>query len=464
MTYLSICSGIEAASVAWEPLGWKPCAFAEIEKFPTAVLAHHWPQVPNLGDMTKHKEWSSDILSQADVFVGGTPCQAFSVAGLRNSLSDERGNLSLIYINLLNQIDEERNRIGRPPAICVYENVPGILNTKDNAFGCFLGGLAGSGGALEPPDSERGWSDVGYVRGPQRRVAWRILDAQYFGLAQRRRRVFLVASARNGFCPAQVLLIEQGLHRYSPPSRKTRQGSAYDLAPCLAASGRGFDRTGDTRGQDCVIPAIVGSLDTECGAGRLTHQSLQNGHIMPEIMGTMTARMFNALGARDVEEGALLPISFYPTNRQPEFGNYDDLSPAVKVGSSGSSGNPPAVAFAKNTRDEVREITVDSDQCEGTVACYDYLGTQGGGIEIGISPTLKKKDGVATVTNTMQVRRLTPRECERLQGFPDDHTLVPWRGKTSPDGPRYKALGNSMAVPVMRWIGQRIAQLEGGEG
>jgi len=217
------------------------------------------------------------------------------------------------------------------------------------------------------------------------------------------------------------------------------------------------------------------------------------------------------------QQGAgLVPIAFYPTNRQPEFGNYTDLSPSVKVGSSGSSGNPPAVAFerrmVRTTGGQPQEelshclradagtgdgapcvaygvdiqncattgdisgtllgealckggqaglaVAVDSDQCAGAVACYDYLGTQGGGIEIGISPTLKKKDGVATVTNTMQVRRLTPRECERLQGFPDDHTLIPWRGKTAPDGPRYKALGNSMAVPVMRWIGQRIAHLE----
>ena len=188
MRYGSLCSGIEAASVAWEPLGWQPAWFAEIEPFPCAVLAHHWPHVHNHGDMTL---LVGKILSGAveapDILVGGTPCQAFSVAGLRGSLEDERGNLTLVLIRILDAIDFIRARNGQPPCILVWENVPGVLNTKDNAFGCFLGGLAGESLPLEPAGKK--WTNAGAVLGPTREIAWRVLDAQFFGVPQRRRRI-----------------------------------------------------------------------------------------------------------------------------------------------------------------------------------------------------------------------------------------------------------------------------------
>ena len=201
MRYLSVCSGIEAATVAWHDLFWHPLAFSEIEPFPRAVLQQHYPDVPVYGDFTPLRDLP--FIVDADVLVGGTPCQAFSVAGLRNSLADERGNLSLEFVRLADAIDTLRLAAGREAGIVVWENVPGVLSVKDNAFGCFLAALAGEDDPLVPPRGK--WTNAGVVDGPKRKIAWRVLDAQFFGLAQRRRRVFVVASARDGFDPAEVL-------------------------------------------------------------------------------------------------------------------------------------------------------------------------------------------------------------------------------------------------------------------
>lgn len=295
MKYISVCAGIEAVSVAWHDLGWTPLAFAEIEAFPCAVLKHHFPKVPNVGDMTKFDEWLAlgvDV-AESDALVGGTPCQAFSWAGLRKSLKDARGNLSLIYIKLLDYIDEKRNDVGRPPAICLWENVPGVLSTKDNAFGCFLGGLAGSDGPLEPPDPERGWEDAGYVHGPKRSIAWRCLDAQYLGLAQRRHRVFVVASAREGFDPGAVLFESEGVRRDTPPSRETGERvtgtitkSALDGSGACGGDGR----------DSFMIPDVAGTLDTgrtggESGAGGI-------GGMIPSVVGALTNGAHNGGGTQ----------------------------------------------------------------------------------------------------------------------------------------------------------------------
>jgi DNA (cytosine-5)-methyltransferase 1 len=219
MRFGSVCSGIEAASVAWHPLGWKAAWLSEIEPFPSAVLAHHYPEVPNLGDMTTLPDRIlSGEVEAPDLFCGGTPCQAFSVAGLRNSLDDARGNLSLTFVGIANAIDHVRSVRSASPAIIFWENVPGVLNTKDNAFGCFLGALAGEDEPIIPPGEK--WTNAGCVFGPQRAVAWRVLDAQYFGVAQRRRRVFVVASARANFDPAAVLFEFDGLRRDTAPSRE----------------------------------------------------------------------------------------------------------------------------------------------------------------------------------------------------------------------------------------------------
>ena len=300
MKYGSVCSGVEAASLAFEPLGWQPQWFSEIDKFPSAVLQHHWPSVPNLGDMTSNE--FKQRATPVDLIVGGTPCQSFSVAGLRKGLDDQNGNLALEFCRLIDRAT---------PKWFVWENVPGVLSSnKGRDFGSIVGAMA----------------EIGY------NVAWRILDAQFFGTPQRRRRIFLIGhSGADGRQAAAVLFEQHSLQGHPAPSREKGQ----NVAPAVT-SGPPFSRTGNLI---CV-----------------------------------------------------------------------------------------------NARE-------------------DPIHTSGKSLPLG---ALDRGHAIAT---PMQVRRLTPRECERLQGMPDDHTLIPWRNNPAeecPDTPRYKAIGNSMAVPVMRWIGQRI--------
>lgn len=410
MKYGSVCSGIEAASKAWEPLGWKPAWFSEIEPFPSAVLAHHWPEVTNLGDMTKIADAvrAGDV-EAPDVLVGGTPCQAFSIAGLREGLSDDRGQLTLSYVELANAIDAKRRERGEPEAIIVWENVPGVLSSKDNAFGCFLAGLAGESSELQPAGGK--WTHAGCVSGPERLLAWRVLDAQFFGVAQRRRRVFVVASARNGFHPAQILFELDSVRRDSAPSR-TSQTDTSTHAGKSSDNGSHWD--------DPKNP----------------HPTLNQSHNIGGI-GQSNQELFSQRGSGIVamahgQGGAEIKT--------------DDSAPTLTC-----NHEAPIAAYAEGTgwdNQEKRTHPVDS----GTYPTLSSRSNGGGTI-----------DGYISYTNHMagvSVRRLTPIECERLQGFPDNHTLIGWRGKDAdecPDGPRYKAIGNSMAVPVMRWIGERIA-------
>jgi DNA (cytosine-5)-methyltransferase 1 len=647
MKFLSICSGIEAASVAFAPLGWKAAAFSEIEPFPNAVLAHHYPDIPNLGDMTKFKSWPDQIFIDSDLIVGGPPCQAFSVAGQRKGLEDDRGNITLIYVELINHADEIRAINGLPPVVVVYENVPGLLSDKSNAFGSFLGSLSGEDEALEP--SGKKWTNAGVVLGPERSIAWRTLDAQYFGLAQRRKRIFLVGSARDGFDPAEVLFEFEGLRRDSAPSREAGK----EVAGTIAA------RTGISRNNDseCVTTnrmvafgeysddgtasamkardykdatdliayaGTVGTLDRECGTSKLNHQTCVAGHIIPAVaysiredasadtfsatplevanaiqahqpsvqshhaqvfiaqtipihdsatrfsgkrgdkqdgkgnglgigdpgapMNTLTkgdrhavAYSFDALssnsmkssnplsGCRQVDISSCLdtttpepsknqggiavlqPVSTYST---PAIGNIvsDDLASTMtrNTGAGGETQNPAFVVqpvYELHGQDS--RVTELKNVCGTVSAAY---GAGGGNIPVTIQPLVYDTTNITSpqngsnpkpgdpcftlakgqhpplltqpvaptltasndpsrspqsteVTNqvaaihaaSMAVRRLTPTECERLQGFPDGYTNIPWRKQPeSPDGPRYKALGNSWAVPVARWVGQRI--------
>ena len=385
MKFGSVCSGIEAASVAWGPLGWKAAWLSEIEPFPSAVLAHHYPDVPNLGDMTLLPERIlSGEVEAPDVFCGGTPCQAFSVAGLRNSLDDARGNLSLVFCEIANAIDKVRSVRGLDQSIVFWENVPGVLSTKDNAFGCFLAGLAGEDNPLEPPRGK--WTNAGYVLGPKRAVAWRLLDAQYFGVAQRRKRVFVVASARDDFDPAAVLFELDGVRRDTAPSREAGQR----VAPCVT-NGPPFSRTGNERVEAeamVVQPCVSANTD-------------QNG--LQHTVGTLCADTHpGAYSGQDAYTGRLIP--------QPIA--LQDVRPVEKAQNG------------RGWNDDGTSYTVDTHATQGVAA-------------------------------SMQVRRLTPVECERLQGFPDNYTNIKDK---CPDGPRYKALGNSWAVPVVRWIGERIAK------
>lgn len=310
LKYISLFSGIEAATAAWKPLGWEPIAFAEIDPFPKAVLAHHYPGVPDLGDMTK-VDWR-EYRGTVDLVCGGSPCQAFSIAGLRKALDDPRGQLMLEYLRACHEID---------PEWIVWENVPGVLSADGGrAFGSLLAGVAEL------------WPDGG--------ASWRVLDAQFFGVAQRRRRVFLVVNTRDWRRAAPVLFERESLRWDYPSGREKRE-------------------------------ALTGGLAG--GAGTPTWCAADSGVNMSVCR---------------------------------------DMAPTLTAH-------------------------------EAKSACF-----------------LNAPSG----DDAFSVRRLTPVECERLQGFPDGYTDVPWRGKEhAPDSRRYKALGNSMAVPVMRWIGEGIELVNNSE-
>ncbi|PMQ16973.1 DNA cytosine methyltransferase [Janthinobacterium sp. AD80] len=329
ITFGSVCSGLEAASVAWGPLGWRAAWLAEIEPFPCAVLAHHYPDVPNLGDMTKVAALIRDgFVPAPDVFCGGTPCQAFSIAGLRNSLDDERGNLSLVFCEIADEIDARRAAAGLLPAVVFWENVPGVLSTKDNAFGCFLAGLAGEDDPIEPAGGK--WAYAGCVYGPARTVAWRTLDAQYFGVAQRRRRVFVIASAGEGFDPAQVLFEFDGLRRDSPPSRESPQDIAGTVRASAARRGGVQDECGlglqPVSTEDIGGARQVDGKDIAFGASvaapvaRSVERPRGDG-LDTLIAGTLQANGKAAGSAtqQDAEAGMLIPMAFGGNNQAGEI-------------------------------------------------------------------------------------------------------------------------------------------------
>jgi DNA (cytosine-5)-methyltransferase 1 len=456
MRFGSVCSGIEAASVAWHPLGWEAAWLSEIEPFPCAVLKHHYPNVPNHGDMTllPEKILSGEV-EAPDLFCGGTPCQAFSVAGLRNSLDDARGNLSLTFVGIANAIDHVRSIRRAAPAIVFWENVPGVLNTKDNAFGCFLGALAGESDQIVPPGDK--WTNSGCVFGPQRTVAWRVLDAQYFGVAQRRRRVFVVASAREDFNPAEVLFEFEGVRRDTAPSRQAGQR----IAPCVT-NGPPFSCTGNERVEaeamvvtDCGVE-ITGPLSArdykDPGTDGLNKISAKMVPVIQEIVGTLCADSHpGGYSGQDAYRGRLVPTSTYAIQGSM-IGRNDNAGPQ-------GDGVNEELCFTQNTIDRhavVYNIAPGKGELKDDIHVTDAHISKTIDAS-GSNPAMHQ--GGAAIVQTMAVRRLTPVECERLQGFPDNYTNIPWRkAAESPDGPRYKALGNSWAVPVVAWIGKRIQE------
>lgn len=700
MKYLSLFSGIEAASLAWEPLGWEPMAFCEIEPFPSAVLAHHWPHVPNLGDVTA-VDWEAWLKENGtpDVIVAGAPCQAFSVAGTRRSLEDARGNLTLFTAELVRLIR---------PKFFLFENVPGLLSSRDNAFGCFLGELVGAGEALKPTGKR--WTDAGLVSGPEASGCWRVFDAQYFAVAQRRARLFLVVCPREGADPAQVLLEQACLFGHPAPQRKTRSQAAGTLGGSSQSGGfrtTDLDNTGafvangepyplggaeaghlvpdqpqrqrirSTEGvSETLSPGIRGpytdyyATEDEIPDTTVMACSHYNAEIATDLCTRLSARQykdppicFKVRGGSPVNTGeqggkpggtagkgylgqedcaftvassqdqwlaepqaavAFKPSHYTrgkdgaPSEVVPPLACEDDrgdqepvvLAPVegdaykcpdcahfeqhqtepVACPACGSSGyenvmirptmGPHAgeqfdfgvqvyrksqrahsaddgetwadddVANTLNAYEnhnatrtthavvEPRIFTGDGETADpiGANEARTYTNegahnfrlhncvadeplalasrTRGGekniewqegvsytlmnpgeggradermvlapdgpvaGFKTGQSvrgtfayseeqaPTLEGGGGgnnKPAVHAAMAVRRLTPRECERLQGMPDDHTRIPWRGKAAedcPDGPRYKAIGNSMAVPVIRWIGRRMEAAE----
>ena len=369
MKFASVCSGIESATVAWHPLGWEPVLFSEIAPFPCALLAHHYPHVPNLGDMLSFRSWPDAVF---DVLVGGTPCQSFSVAGFREGLGDPRGNLALVYLEIL-----RRHR----PRWFVWENVPGVLSSDQGRdFGSFLGGVA----------------ELGYG------YAWRTLDARFFGVPQRRRRVFVVGCLRSWARAAAVLFEPESLRGNLETRRKPRP-----LDPRAAEVGAD---------QGCELIAF--------DRAQLTH----------------------------------------PENRsRPQPGG---PSPTIA-----SSSKPCVIAVGRAEGSEIyltRSNVGKQANNQAPLVAYDAMPARGEGgstvfLEVESAASLRAIDPGRTDRGTRllqgaAVRRFTPLECERLQGFPDGYTAVPYRGaQVAADSPRYEAIGNAIAIPPLRWLGERIA-------
>jgi DNA (cytosine-5)-methyltransferase 1 len=494
MKFLSICSGIEAASVAWEPLGWEASGFSEIEPFPSAVLAHHYPSVPNFGDMlTLPERIRGGEAPAPDLLCGGTPCQAFSVAGNRRSLDDARGNLSLTFCEIANAIDDVRAGRSEPACIVFWENVPGVLNTADNAFGCFLGELAGESVPLVAAGGK--WTNAGYVSGPKRAIAWRVLDAQYFGVAQRRRRVFLVASARDGFNPAEILFEREGVRRDSAPSRETGQATPTRFVPsvahCLETTSHDYSRADGFNmiAQPFSIMPMNSGKDYKARETDISQPLMAGGPVGGNQGGDFilqaipihdqATRFAGKRGDKQDGKGNGLGIGEpgAPMNTLTKGDRHAVAHAMVfdttNITSPQNGSNPkpgdPCFTLAKGQHPPLltHAIPLDLRNAGRDPEKYDAINRQGVGVG-------EEGDPSHTITSafvhgvsappSMAVRRLTPVECERLQGFPDDYTNIPWRKQpTSPDGPRYKALGNSWAVPNVRWIGARIDNYLKGE-
>ena len=434
MKYLSVCSGIEAATVAWHHMGWKPVGFSEIEKFPSSVLAHHYPNVPNLGDMTKYKEWN--LNESIDILVGGTPCQSFSVAGLRKGLEDPRGNLMLTYCGILDKFR---------PKWFIWENVPGVLSSNGGRdFGSFLGAVA----------------ELGYG------FAYRVLDAQYFGVAQRRRRVFVVGCLGDWRSAAEALFESDCLRRDTTKGRKARERVAYPVA--------------DSAGTLCARDYKGISSDDAYAGGKLivyeTHPADSRINEMGETCQTVTSRWDTGGGNVPLVQA----MAFEPGIAKREGGDsrfVKEMSPTLR---KEMGDNQVAVAYslredAKANTFSATELEVSnaigalrpSPQSHHAQVFVAHTFKVRGGCEGGGKGYLGQDEKAFTISTTqdqhlyanMAVRRLTPMECERLQGFPDGYTDIKPKNKATPDGPRYKALGNSMAVPVMKWIGERINEI-----
>lgn len=502
MNYLSICSGIEAATVAWHPLGWKPVGFSEIEKFPCAVLAARYPDVPNFGDMTKHDDWK--INDTVDLIVGGTPCQDFSIAGLRAGLTGDRGNLSLEFGRIAARLR---------PRWLLWENVPGVLSSNAGQdFATILGLFSGQ--VVDVPAG--GWSNFGILPGYRNAygLAWRVLDAQYCrvdgfpnAVPQRRRRVFIVGYIGDWRRAAAVLFEPEGLRRDSPPRREAGEGVAADVAPGLVASGRDVERAGETRGQDPMVavrqwPADVaptlnaafgdkqGLEDQRAlnGAGLFVAHSLRGegfdasedgtGRGTPlvpvqQVAGTLKSNNGGGGFGSDPSE-TFIPVQAYRTAGDGCVYDEGDVTAPLTTGTDASAN---IIAFGakdygadalENVSPRLRAGGHSSSHWNGGVmpaVAFDLRGREGGSQIEGPHDTanIRAASGGSSrsyVAQPWAVRRLTPRECERLQGFSDDYTLIEVRGKPAADGPRYKALGNSMAVNCMRWIGTRIQMVE----
>lgn len=492
MKVMTVCSGIGAPEMAWAPLGMEPIAFSEIEPFPCQLLKHYYPKVPNYGDMSDFKNWPLD--PRPDLLCGGTPCQSYSVAGLRKGLDDPRGSLMLTFVGIAAKYR---------PRWLVWENVAGVLSSEGGRdFAQFLGLLTGQ--RVEPPPN--GWQNSGTLPGIASAygVAWRILDAQYSGVPQRRRRVFLVGYLGDWRRAAAVLFEREGMRGDPPPSRKPGKGFAPDIAACLGGSGQsGGFRTTDLDGTGAFLPEISPPLRAQAAD---PHDDSKGTYIAfdartrgddgrgyerpPNITGEITGTLDGhkqpclAFALRGREGGALPEVDGDGTNASAlraasggssrdyiafkaagsaDFSPLQNCAPPITASGGGGSG-PPCITYTETAH------------ClnAGGMGRQDYE-TETMVIEGQTTHTLKGEGHDASEDGTGRgvplvpgytgprwaVRRLTPRECERLMGFPDDYTLVPGpNGKPASDSPRYKSLGNSIVKNELEWIGKRILEVD----
>jgi len=522
MRFLSLFSGLDAASVAWNPLGWECAAFAEIEPFPCAVLAHRYPKIPNLGDVTKVTQQQIEALGHLDVVVFGSPCQDLSVAGKREGLKGKRSGL---FFTAMQIVEWSRARWA------VFENVPGLFSSNEGRdFAAVVGAMVGA--EFTPPASK--WKNIGCAIGPDAMCEWSVLDAQWFGVPQRRKRVFVVRDSGNWRDRPPVLFDSQSLCGNSPPSRETRK----DVAPTISARtgglGRDFDLDGGLIAKCLNAKGGLGRIDAEsetfipsvlrghsdygaglpalraksgdCGGGSevlVTHALRAEGFdasedgtgratpliVIPVLeAGARTGKSTTDLRAGSgigepgdpmytLQSGKQHAVAFGISN-QPTPKYAEELMPTLNAHNRGG-GMQEAVAFScKDYGADAGEVSPtlrsmghsESHANAGGQVAIAFTQNGSGDILTGdISAAMSTNQSAsgrntAKVLTQMAVRRLTPRECERLQGFPEvvktAYTHVPYRGKPAADGPRYKALGNSMAVPVMAWIGKRIDTID----
>lgn len=435
MRYLSLFSGIEAATVAWHPLGWECVGVSEIEPWPCKALAHHYPHVPNLGDVTNITEAQIKALGPIDLVVFGSPCQDLSVAGKRRGLTNYDGSTtrSGLFFTARQIVEWARKQCGCRFAL--WENVPGAFSSsKGEDFAAVVRELAGFEDSPAVPRG--GWGNEGVALGQEALVEWSTLDAQWFGVAQRRRRVFALADFGDWYSRPPILLEPESLRGNTAPSRVAREGVT-EVTGTLAASGGGLDRPAG-QGNELDFCVTVGALDTECAYSKAAHQSINAGHILPVATfyrQTNTqygdSGVASTINQRDYKQFTDLVTYGIPGNwigRKPENGG-NAVEPMVDVAPCQTKTDRHGVAYRTNAAGQV----MDQGRVAATLNTFTDPCAQ-------------------ILLQAMQVRRLTPLECERLQGFPDHYTNIPGASDTV----RYKALGNSMAVPVMQMIGQQI--------
>lgn len=479
MRFLSLFSGIEAASEAWVPIGWECAGVSEIDPFACAVLAHRHPTVKNLGDITKITEMQIAALGHIDLIVFGSPCQDLSVAGKQKGLSGERSGLFYPAVDIISWA-----RLWCGTRFALWENVPGAFSSNQGGdFAAVVGTLAGLDDVGVPP---KGWGTEGCAVGDEAMVEWATLDAQWFGVAQRRRRIFALADFGNWAGRPPILLEPEGVRGDSAPCREAGQGVAGSLAS--RTTGGGFPGT-----------------DEACsGYVQPVRRSLASAHRMVAFGEYASDGTASAMKARDYKDatdlvavpaavGAHVPVAYrvhgenstamtgngrarvadevnvarcldtsggYASNQGGNIISHPVAFDTTQITSPGNRSNPqPGAACHTLTAKHGRGMTDQFPHVAYTTKLHNTGSNNAGKIFEERTTCLDANSPPPALLTAMQVRRLTTVECERLQGFPDNHTQIPWRNKPAdqcPDGPRYKALGNSMAVPVMRWIGQKI--------